>query len=142
MLQRNGVTLARLAGFVAGADVFANRGDASGRTIAQQYAELGIELTPATMDRINGWGELLKLLGDPARGIAPNLVIFDRCQALIDCIPALQHNPQRPEDVLKWNVDEEGNGGDDPADALRYGLMYRIQKPQMPATSVSFSTFG
>jgi hypothetical protein len=32
----------------------------------------------------------------------------------------LQHDPNRPEDVLKVDADEEGVGGDDCADALRY----------------------
>ena len=35
-------------------------------------------------------------------------------------LTALQHNPNRPEDVLKVDCDEEGVGGDDAADALRY----------------------
>jgi hypothetical protein len=34
--------------------------------------------------------------------------------------PALQHDPNRPEDVLKVDADEDGVGGDDAADALRY----------------------
>jgi hypothetical protein len=29
-------------------------------------------------------------------------------------------DPNRPEDVLKLDADEDGNGGDDAADALRY----------------------
>ena len=41
---------------------------------------------------------------------------------MIECLPALQHDPTRPEDVLKADIDEEGNGGDDAADALRYLL--------------------
>jgi hypothetical protein len=36
------------------------------------------------------------------------------------CLPALQHDPNRPEDVLKVDADEDGNGGDDAADCLRY----------------------
>jgi len=32
----------------------------------------------------------------------------------------LQHDLNRPEDVLKVDADEEGVGGDDAADALRY----------------------
>jgi len=32
----------------------------------------------------------------------------------------LQHDPNRPEDVLKVDADEDGIGGDDSADALRY----------------------
>ena len=30
------------------------------------------------------------------------------------------HDPNRPEDVLKVDADEDGVGGDDSADALRY----------------------
>lgn len=32
----------------------------------------------------------------------------------------MQHDPNRPEDVLKVADDEEGAGGDDAADCLRY----------------------
>jgi hypothetical protein len=35
-------------------------------------------------------------------------------------LPALQHDPNRPEDVLKVDCDEDGVGGDDAADCLRY----------------------
>ena len=35
-------------------------------------------------------------------------------------LPSLQHDPNRPEDVLKVDADEDGVGGDDAADALRY----------------------
>jgi len=35
-------------------------------------------------------------------------------------LPALQHDPNRPEDVLKVDCDEDGIGGDDAADVLRY----------------------
>lgn len=130
MLDRNGVTIARLSNFVAGADVFANKGDANGKTIADQYNALGIRLTPANIDRVNGWGEMLRLLGDPVNSIPPKIEIADTCKYLIECIPALQHNPNRPEDVLKWDVDEDGNGGDDPGDGVRYGLMARVMKSE------------
>jgi phage terminase large subunit len=110
--------LQRLARFVAGADVFSNRHD--GTTIDQQYRRLGISMRPATMDRINGWAEILGLLGDPDRGIAPRLFIHERCGRLLECLPYLQHDPNRPDDVLKVNPDEDGLGGDDSADALRY----------------------
>ncbi len=132
-LDRLGRPLAALDAFVAGADVFAQKGDAHAKTIAEQYAEYGIDLVPAAMDRVSGWSEILRLLGDPDRGIEPRLKIFDTCRSLIECLPALQHNPNKPEDVLKWDVDDEGNGGDDPADALRYGLMTRLlDQTEMP----------
>jgi hypothetical protein len=39
---------------------------------------------------------------------------------LLDTLSALQHDPNRPGDVLKVDADEDGNGGDDAADALHY----------------------
>jgi hypothetical protein len=124
------------------------------------------------MDRINGWAEILHLLGDPqslqensmplnpqlpvapksdeggpvapkpGEGgskpsaeqlnahqpstinhqlvCPPRLFFHQRCARLIETLPALQHDPNRPEDILKVDADEDGNGGDDAADALRY----------------------
>ena len=112
----------------AGADVFAQRGDASGKTIAKQYADHGIRLDPAAMDRVSGWGECLTLLGDPRRNIPSRIRIFNTCRHLIETIPACQHNPARPEDVQKWDVDEDGNGGDDTVDALRYAILTRRKR--------------
>ena len=40
---------------------------------------------------------------------------------LLDCLPAMQHDPNRPQGrVESGDADEEGVGGDDAADALRY----------------------
>ena len=123
MLKRHNVSLSGpyfdpLRRFVAGADIFARQ--ANGATIAKQYSDLGISLRPANMDRINGWAEVLKRLGDPEASIRPTLFIHERCRRLVECLPSLQHDPNRPEDVLKVDPDEDGNGGDDPADTLRY----------------------
>ena len=52
--------------------------------------------------------------------IPPRLFIHRRCARLVDTLPSLQHDPNRPEDVLKVDCDEDGVGGDDAADALRY----------------------
>ena len=67
-----------------------------------------------------GEGESLRRLGDSANGIRPSLFIHRRCGRLIETMPAMQHDPNRPEDVLKVDADEEGYGGDDAADCLRY----------------------
>jgi phage terminase large subunit len=61
----------------------------------------------------------LERLGDPEAGIAPTLFIHRRCGRLVETLPSLQHDPNRPEDVLKVDADEDGVGGDDAADALR-----------------------
>lgn len=129
MLERNKIKQHQIRKIVAGHDVFAK--DDSGATIADKYKKNGWTLEPATVDRINGAAEILDRLGDleaidenkePAP-IAPRLFIHQRCTRLIECLPLLQHDPRRPEDVLKWDCDEQGNGGDDPYDAARYGIM-------------------
>ena len=51
----------------------------------------------------------MQRLGEPNVGVADGGVT-----------PTLQHDPHRPEDVLKVDADEDGVGGDDAADALRY----------------------
>lgn len=117
MFTRHGVT-DQVTGIVAGSDVFSRQSD--GTTIAQQYHAHGITLQQANTDRINGWAAVASALGDIQAGQAPKLFIHKRCARLIECLPALQHDPNRPEDVDKWDCDDDGNGGDDPADALRY----------------------
>ncbi len=104
--------------FVAGADVFSKQSD--GSTVASQYAKLGISLKVANTERVSGWAEVLHRLGDPANNVPARLFLHERCARLIECLPALQHDPNRPEDVLKVDADEDGVGGDDAADCLRY----------------------
>lgn len=89
----------------AGQDVFAKQ--STGVTVARQYSELGISLRLANADRINGWEEILKRLGDPDAGIKPTNFIHKRCARLIECLPALQHDAGHPEDVLKTDPDDD-----------------------------------
>ena len=112
------LTLADLKRVVAGADVFSRQSD--GTTIAAQYAKQGLTLRCANTDRVNGWAEVMQGLGDIEGGVRPTLFIHKRCGRLIETLPALQHDPNRPEDVLKVDADEDGVGGDDCADCLRY----------------------
>ncbi len=115
-----------LVHFVAGADVFSRQSD--GHTIADQYRAFGIRLLPANTDRINGWAEVLRLLGDVDSGLTPQLFIHKRCARLIECLPNLQHDPNNPEDILKTDIDDDGSGGDDAADALRYLVATRPRR--------------
>lgn len=121
LVGRLGRELADLEVVAAGADVFARRD--GGPTLAEQYADLGLPLTPAITDRINGAGRVLALLGDVDAGLPPQVRIFATCARLAEQLPSLQHDPRRPEDVRKTDIDEAGNGGDDLYDALRYGVM-------------------
>lgn len=122
MLTRWWVEPGQLATFVAGPDVFIKRGN-DGTSVADRYASLGFPLSPANTDRINGAAEILGRLGDDLAGISPRLFVFDHCARLIDCLPQMEHDPHRPEDVLKTDTDDDGNGGDDFYDAARYGVM-------------------
>lgn len=72
----------------------------------------------ANTDRVNGWAELHTPFGDVEADIRPSLFIHKRCRRLVEMLPALQHDPNRPEDVLKVDADEDGVGGDDAADVL------------------------
>jgi phage terminase large subunit len=124
LLSRLKIELKRLSCFVAGQDAFAQRGNESGKTIADQYKDKGIELTPANTDRISGAGQFLDLLGDEKT--EPKIKIFNTCSRLIAQIPVMQHDPHRPEDVLKVDIDENDEdmiSGDDFYDSGRYGVM-------------------
>jgi len=122
MLGRWGIPPERLATFVAGGDCFAARPTTEG-TVADQWAAEGFRLKPADDDRVNGAAEVLRRLGDPDSTLPPSLYISRACARLIECLPMLEHDPHRPEDVRKVDTDDDGQGGDDPYDALRYGLM-------------------
>lgn len=118
LVARHGLRWESIRRVSAGADVFSRQSD--GTTIAGQYARLGIKLRCASTDRVNGWAEILHRLGDPGAGVPAKLFIHQRCARLVETLPSLQHDPYRPEDVLKVDADDDGNGGDDAADALRY----------------------
>lgn len=141
MLKRNGLgSPTALDAFVASPDAFAQKTDEY--TVADRYAEFGINLTPAKTDRISGAAECLARLGDvdnEPKPIVPTVFIYDRCAKLIECIPAMEHDPHRPEDVLKVDIDDDGNGGDDPYEAWRYGLMEARRKQYGPPGTVKYA---
>jgi phage terminase large subunit len=123
MLERHGLLYGNLDTCVAGRDIFAAGKSETARTIADQYAELGWHFEAADDDRITGAGEILHRLGDEEVGLAPTLFVSERCPRLIECIPAMVHDPAVPERVKKLDTDENGIGGDDPYDGARYGIM-------------------
>ena len=131
LLGRHGLEAKQLRELVGGHDVFQTGKDRDGATIADQYEELGLEFERANIDRVNGAAEILSRLGDPdaedldgkPQPIPPTLFVHPRCGHLIETLPLLEHNPKRPEDVLKRNCDDDGNGGDDWYDGFRYGVM-------------------
>lgn len=139
-----GLTLRDLRTIAAGSDVFAQKGDKDGMTLADQYAEYGIMLSEASTERVNGAAEVRRRLGDPAKGIPNTWRIWETCPRLIACIPKLIADPKRPEDVLKIDADKHGNGGDDEYDGARYGLMEKRPKPatSKPRVTTAAQLFG
>lgn len=126
MLARHGLAAGTLWRQVAGPDLFAKKApQEGGMTLAETYERLGLKFESANDDRVNGAAEILNRLGDCESDppIAPRLFVFERCARLIETLPALEHDPHRPEDVLKVDCDDEGLGGDDWYDGARYGVM-------------------
>ena len=117
LVNRGITTFSQLQFFVAGEDIF--RSDSDGATIQKQYADLGMVMTAAETDRIAGWASIMQRLGDSERGQKPSLFIHPRCRKLIEQIPTAQHDPHKPEDVLKTDLSDAGEGGDDALDTLR-----------------------
>lgn len=99
---------------------FSNNG---GPSIAEEYARAGVHFNKADNARIarlgalSGWDQLRNRLVGDADGHS-GLFIFDTCANLIRTLPALQHDPDKAEDV-----DTESE--DHACDALRYACMSR-----------------
>jgi hypothetical protein len=90
--------------------------DPEGKSLADAYAENGVEVYPATNDRINGLARVREFLADDPSDGRPYLQVLAHCTQLIENLPSLVHDPHRVEDV-------DTHGADDEYDALRYGLM-------------------
>ncbi len=122
--------------FLVGSDAFVKRGEAE-KSIVEQYAAEGIKMTRALTkpgSRIAGAQKMSRMLGNPGRGLMPTWMITRNCPMLIDVLPTLQRNPNNPEDVLKMNADENGDGGDDAYDGARYGIHRREKNRQRPTS--------
>lgn len=135
MLAHWGVGQARLKQFALGRDAWAK--NEKGRCAADSYEELGWDLDQADMARLSGAVEILRLLGDVEAEIEPSLFIYENCTGVIETLPRMEHDPNRPEDVLKVNVDAEGIGGDDFYDCLRYGVMAVSEPTELTYQPVS-----
>ena len=114
MLAKWGLTRGNLWTVAGGGDMWQSGKD--GTTVAADYEE-HLPLEQADMARIDG--AMALLAGFDQR----KLFIYENCKELVETLLNLEHDPHRPEDVLKMDVDENGDGGDDLYDAFRYGLM-------------------
>lgn len=151
LAERLGISWRRVSQIAAGHDVFQQRGAGDGKTIADQYRDavdpesgqsISVKLKHAQIARITGWQEILARLGNAKAGIKPTLQIWNTCRQTISCVTRLVCNPNDPEDVKKENADVNGQGGDDPGDCLRYGVMCRHKASKPRPKSYSMSAFG
>jgi hypothetical protein len=112
---------------VADPAIFSSDG---GPSIAERMARSAkVFFRPADNARVSrqgalgGWDQVrARLRGDET---GPGLLIFSTCRDLIRTLPALQHDPDRPEDV-------DSDGEDHAPDELRYACMSRPWVRQKP----------
>lgn len=123
---------ADVSGVYLSPDAFAKR--TSEATIAEQIGDVlaraGLPRpTPADDDRIGGWTLMHQMIESRMWEIS------SRCSELLDRIPQAIHDDKKPEDVAKFDA-VEGQGGDDPLDAARYGLKSRHSPSRKPPADI------
>jgi hypothetical protein len=95
----------------------------SGPSIAEEMSMKGVYFMEADNKRvplrgaIGGWDQVRARLNGDGDG-KPMLFFFSNCKHTIRTLPALQHDPNRPEDVM---TDSEDHAGDE----TRYACMSR-----------------
>jgi hypothetical protein len=101
-----------------------------GPSIAERMAKVGASFRRADNKRtaqlgaLSGWDQMRKrLVGEDGR---PMIYCFSTCTDSIRTIPALQHDPDKPEDL-------DTDGEDHAADEWRYGCMSRPYQPHKAA---------
>ena len=89
---------------------------------ADSFGKIGVHLTRANMERVNGARNVKDLL------YAKRLKFFrGKTEHVLESLGSVLRDPHNPEDVLK-------GGNDHPYDGLRYGInhVYRPQPPKQP----------
>jgi phage terminase large subunit len=134
LLRRNSLEPYDLDSIVAGHDCFHRKEE--GNTIAQTYAENGLDFLPAENARVNGWQRILDGFGNPMAGVKPTIFVSRGCTHLIHQIQMAQHSEKIPGDVQKFNAPQndvevfidETQEGDDCLDAFRYGIFSNVSR--------------
>lgn len=124
----------------AGEDIYINlappdmwgRTADQGRSKADLFYEAGYQITKSSNDREAGWLAIKELLKHDGDDHPPRLRIFETCRELIKCLPALQYDEKKPNDVAT-----EPHELTHAPDALRYWAIYWTrpnERPETPAT--------
>lgn len=106
-----------------------NRNRETGKSTADIFADNGIDLYKTNNDRIAGWyavKEALKIQEDEQETKTSKMKIFSSCKNLIRCIPQLQYDEKKVNDVS--NTPHELTHG---PDAIRGFCIYWTQAPEI-----------
>lgn len=102
----------------------------TGKSIAEIFAENGVQLCRIKSDRVSGWMELKELLQpfeDEQGTKTARLKIFENCRHLIRTLPALAVDDHKPNDCAT-----EPHELTHAPDALRYFFAGRPSEKRMP----------
>lgn len=136
LLAMHHLEVEELEFIAAGKDCF--RVDKDGSTVATEYMEHSINLTPVHIDRINSWSQVAEIFGDISHQIKPRCFIHKNCVNLISQIQSAQCDPKKPNDILKMNADaESGEGGDDSLECLVGETLITTKRGEIPIRDVS-----
>lgn len=131
-LDDMGISLSRLRYTAAGHDCWNEikaRSDKTPSTF-EECAKLGFLLIKANTSRVSGIQNMRRYLRwkEPdGQEIDPRFLICDTPsnRRVFECLEGIVSDPDNPEDALKVDADDQGQGGDDPYDMVRYGLASR-----------------
>ena len=90
--------------FLAPPDLW-NARQESGKSVADIFAEHGVYLTKTSNDRVNGWlavKEWLKVREGEDGIKRPRIRFFPNCRNIIRCLPLLQYDERRANDVANY----------------------------------------
>ena len=123
-----------------GTDIWSNKDGRS--TIYQEMSEIlrgKATLIKAYTDRIDGVNQIRKKIAFIGTKTGePQVKFFKSCIDVLDNIKSMQFDMKRPEDVIKVDADENGEGGDDLYDAFRYGVMGVVYPPKEKESDVDY----
>lgn len=124
LLERHGLTFPRLRYTVAGHDCWHDikaRGERT-PTIAEQVANThGWRLKKASISRVTGLNNMRAYVASDRFTVCDTPTNRD----VLLCLETRITDPKHPEDVLKQDANQDGQGGDDAYDQVRYGLASR-----------------
>jgi hypothetical protein len=144
LCRQHNLEIAELEAIFSGQDVSKTdrKTKDDGSTIATEYQENGVLLTPIHINRVNAFSQLQERIGDPERGKKPTWFIHRSCTNLRTQIMTAQYDPKKPNDILKVNADKEtGEGGDDALECARGGIVGAYNSLLSCATPVKMGNY-